>query len=156
MHALLTVIHWVSVTVWAGSLVAFTVLMTLRHRLAPLASEHVVRAWRAWGAGLGLSMGTLFFSGVGLHWLRFDGMHWTATGPQDTWLFIAEAVFLVLWVSSFQLEVWTLEPCRKLDADGVITDRAAYESCADRVTRQLWFNVALMLVVGTLSALATG
>lgn len=154
MLTALLALHWLGVTVYGGSLVAFAVLLSARRHLAPLASEHVVRVFRAWGAGFGLSMGALIFSGLALHWLTVGSFTWPLDTPAQRLSAAADAVFLLLWFSSFHLEIWTLDPARKLDRDGQIVDRAAYEGCVGRVTAQAWVNVGLFVVVGVLSVAA--
>lgn len=155
MDVALFYLHWLAVTVYGGSLFAFAVLLAARRRLAPLSSEAVVRAWRAWGAGLGLSMGTLIFTGLALRWRAYGGFVWPVATAADQMKLAASLVFLLLWFSSFHLEIWTLDPCRKLDQNGEIADRAAYEAAADRVTRQAWLNVALFCAVGLLASAAS-
>lgn len=154
MDVALTILHWLATTLYGGSLCAFAVLLILRRRLAPLTSEAVVRAWRAWGAGLGLSMGTLILSGLLLRWRLHGGFEWPTDTVGDQLRAASSLLFLVLWFSSFHLEIWTLDPCRKLDSKGEITDRVAYERAADQVSRQAVFNGILFLIVGALSLAA--
>ncbi|MCB9791908.1 MAG: hypothetical protein H6741_04200 [Alphaproteobacteria bacterium] len=154
METALAAVHWLAVSIYGGSLFAFAVLLAMRQRLSPLSSEDVVRAWRAWGPGLGLSMGTLILTGVLMHYLRVGGFTWPTDTPAQQLRAGADALFLLLWFSSFHLEIWTLDPCRKLDKDGEITDRAAYEATASKVTRQAWFNVLIFVAVGAMSVAA--
>lgn len=154
MDLALRTLHWLSVSTYGGSLIAFAILLAMRHRLAPLTSENVVRTWRAWGVGLGLSMGTLIFTGLAMHYLSVGAFTWSTDDLSSQLRLAADLVFLALWLSSFQLEIWTMEPTRKLDKDGVITDPTAYEACVRRVSLQASVNAALFIVVGALSVAA--
>ncbi|MCK6525539.1 hypothetical protein L6R49_29370 [Myxococcota bacterium] len=151
----LALVHWIATALYGGSLTAFAVLLSMRHRLSPLRPEDVMRSFRAWGAGLGLSMGALILTGLLSRYLSEGGFSWPADTPEDGLRRAKAILFLILWVSAFHLEIWTLEPCRKLDQDGVIRDAAAYEATARRVSAQLWLNTALFWVIGALGLLAT-
>jgi putative copper export protein len=150
----LALLHWIATALYGGSLTAFAVLLSMRHRLSPLRPEDVMRTFRAWGAGLGLSMGALILSGLLIRFLQDGGFAWPADTDADVLRRAKAILFLVLWVSSFHLEIWTLEPCRKLDQGGVIQDAAAYEATSRRVNAQLWLNTALFWVIGALGLLA--
>lgn len=122
--------------------------------------EMLVRVYRAWGPVAGLSLGVWIFSQL----YRFPGIANPGLGFPDSYrlgwgnwvhnLTTSRALlFGLLWVSYVILEVWTLEPCRLLDKDGVIQDRAVYSQTVRRVTRQLAFNALLLLGIVGLSAL---
>jgi len=100
-------------------------------------------------------MGALFFSGALLHALTRGGFIWPMQTTADALKAAADVTFLALWFSSFHLEIWTLDPCRKLDSGGEISDREAYEAAADKVTTQAWVNVTLFALVGVLSVVAS-
>ena len=129
-------------TVYAGSVVAFAVLMLFRARLGP--SERVVRVFQAWATGQGLAMGALILGNAGLYYLRRGAFEWSFDTPAAVATAVQHGLFVALWVSSFHLEIWTLDPCRLLDKDDAVSDRAAYEKAAGRVTLQLVLNVALL------------
>ncbi|MCK6518517.1 hypothetical protein L6R46_26090 [Myxococcota bacterium] len=151
----LGLVHWLTTALYGGSLTAFAALVSMRHRLRPLRPEDVMRTFRAWGAGLGLSMGALILTGLLHRYLSDGGFSWAGDAPDDALRRAKAILFLILWVSAFHLEIWTLEPCRKLDQDGVIQDAEAYEATARRVTAQLWLNVALFWTIGALGFAAT-
>lgn len=150
----LRLLHWAGVTVYGGSLVAFAALLLARRHLAPLDTVAIVRTWRAWGAGLGLSLGALIFSGLALHYLDRGAFTWPTVSLQDKLFAAKNLIFLVLWFSSFHLEIWTLDPARKLDGPEGVRDAAAYEACARRVALQAAANAGLFLLVGALGVLA--
>lgn len=150
----LRLLHFAGVTVYGGSLFAFAVLLLARHHLAPLDTVAIVRAWRAWGAGLGLSMGALILAGLGLHYLDRGAFIWPTASAQDR-LFAAKCLFfLVLWASSFYLEIWTLDPARKLDGPEGVRDLVAYEACAGKVAAQAGANALLFLLIAALGVLS--
>lgn len=151
----LALAHWVATAIYGGSLTAFATLLAMRHRLSPLGPIDVMRTYRAWGAGLGLSMGALILTGLLHRYLSHGEFSWPAEAPDDALRRAKAILFLILWVSAFHLEIWTLEPCRKLDQDGVVQDAAAYEATSRKVTAQLWLNVALFWAIGALGFLAS-
>lgn len=131
-------------TVHGGSLISFALLMLFRARIGGDAA--VVRVYRAWGPGLGLSLG--------LFWLSLAWVWPGRINPgADTLLArfavpmtldgAALACLLVYWVNYVALEIWTLEPCRLLDKEGVISDEAAYAHTASRVALHLGANALL-------------
>ncbi len=154
IRLLLNIGFWLATTLYGGSLMAFALLLAARSRVADGQPQHVVRVWRAWGPGLGLSMGALILFGVSGYWLDHGAFVWPLDTTPQVLTAVAHGLFLVLWASSFHLEIWTLDPTRKLDVDGQITDPAAYEACTGRVTRQAWLNAALFVAIGVLLQLA--
>ena len=143
-----------------GGLVAFALLLNFRRAIPHVRDEDVVRVYRAFGAGFGLSLGVLIFSSL-WRW----GTQVTALNPGggrgflDTFLVPMDGltmarvgVFFALWVSYVALEVWTLEPCRLLD-HGEVSDRPAYAAATGLVARHLALNAALFVTVVVLGVL---
>lgn len=116
--------------VYGGSLFALTILVACaRIKVIPTVRlPEAIRVYRAWGPGLGLSMGAIVLYALLHHYLTRGAFSW----PLDDAATPAWAVFFVAWVSNLRLEVWTLDPLRKLDSpeDG-IADMPAYERAAD-------------------------
>jgi len=147
-------------TVHGGSLFAFAVLLAFRHRIPQVDEVGLVRVYRAWGGGLGITLG--------LYWLAL-GLSWPdAHNPGATTLLERFAIpvnpaadlggvqlglLFAYWVNYVALEIWTLEPCRLLDRDGVVSDPAQYARTTKQVATHLAVNAALFnaaLVVGSL------
>jgi len=63
---LLSALHWLGVTLYGGGLIGGACLMLAARVLDPVDVRVVMRAWRYWGAILGLSMGALILGGLGL------------------------------------------------------------------------------------------
>ncbi|MSP54909.1 MAG: hypothetical protein EXR69_04790 [Myxococcales bacterium] len=156
LHGLLVL----SGTVHGGSLLAFAALLAGRKLIPHVDEVSIVRVYRAWGAGLGLSLG-LFWLALALIW---PGLHnpgaTTLLGsfaiplnPADDPGGVQIGLLFVYWVNYVALEIWTLEPCRLLDKDGVVADRVAYADTTSKVSRHLAMNAALFnaaLLVGSL------
>ncbi len=147
-------LHWLGVTVYCGSVLSFALVLGLAMRVDRLDEVAVMNVYRAWGAILGLSMGALIFGGLGAWTLAHDGFSWPQETLGDQLSAIKQGVFLVLWVSSFHLEIWTLDPIRKLQDGGAISDRAAWDRTFRRVVGQLTLNSVLILVIGGLAIAA--
>jgi hypothetical protein len=139
-----------------GGLVVFAILLNARRAMQHVRDEDVVRVYRAWGAGSGLSLGALIFSSAWLYATTVNpgqGLPDAFALPTDDPLTVARVgLFGALWVSYVVLEIWTLDPCRSLDK-GDIVDRAAYAAATNRVARHLAFNAALFCVVVALGAM---
>jgi hypothetical protein len=136
---------------YGGPMVAFAVLVVLRDRLPGAASHEVIRTYRSWGPGLGLSLGACVFGALAAHWLTYGAFDWTLDRPLEAaaWL-----MFLLMWMSNIQLEVWTLEPLRKLDRDRGLADPAQYADKSPRLARHMGVQAALVLFVAVLGRLA--
>lgn len=142
--------------VHGGGLIAFAFLLNFRGAMKNVRDCDVIRVYRGFGAGFGLSLGVLVFASA---W-RFRevvgggrGLPDAFTPPWDEPLTVLRlALFGAVWVSYAVLEVWTLEPCRLLDRDGV-TDPVAYAAATDRVARHVALNAALFAAVVALGAL---
>lgn len=153
--ALFVALHWLGVTVYAGSVLTFASLFVAERLLRARPGWGLDRralwgAWTAWGPGLGLAMGALILGGLGTHWLEHGHLRWAGTGA----IYQAKClVFLVLWVSSFHLEIWTQEEARALTLAG---DERALGAPLDRVVRQLVVNAALCLLLGGLAVVPAG
>jgi len=144
--------------VHGGALVAFALLINFRRVIPRVSDEDVIRVYRAFGGGLGLSLGLLIFANI-WRWYRDlgdgRGLPDAFAIPWDHPLDVARLfTFGAFWVSYVWLEVWTLDPCRLLDA-GEIADRPAYTRAVGRVSLHIALNAALfvaVVVMGTLGA----
>jgi hypothetical protein len=140
--------------VHGGGVVAFAALFAFRSRLSFVDDAHLVRLYRGWGAGNGLSLAAWVYGTI----LRYpsqvnpgDPLPWAYLpdfGGADAALKSVTAIcMLVLWVSYVVLEIWTLDPGRLLDRDGVVTDVPAFADTVRRVTRHLGFNALLVIAI---------
>jgi hypothetical protein len=160
MTTVLHVLNELAALVHGGALLTFAILVNARRAIPHVRTENVVRVYRAFGAGLGLSLGAFVPTDLWRHVhalhpgealpgalaLRFDS-------PDHTLLSVRMVLLFVLWVSYVHLEVWTLEPTRKLDRSGMVTDPEAYEAAATRVGLQLALNAALFAALVLCGAL---
>lgn len=132
---------------YGGPLVAFTILITLAGTMPHMKQWDLVRSYRAWGPGLGISLGISIFGMLAGYWLENGAFSWGWESIEDQQVLLAWLTFLVMWASNLKLEVWTLEPLRKLDIDGVVSDEAAYAAGTARLLRHMWFHAALIVAV---------
>ena len=136
---------------YGGPLVAFAFLLGFRSQVLALDTVGLVRAFRSLGPVLGLSLGLCVLGGLSAHALQHGGFSWSLERPGEL---VAWASFFALWVSNIRLEIWTLDPLRLLDKDGVITDEATYASAVDGLTRHLAVHAALVVCTVVLARLA--
>lgn len=160
LAAVTAVVAGVAGTAHCGGLAVWAVLVNGRRLLSDVPTEMVIRVYRGWGAAQGLSLGLWILAML----VRYPGqanpgrpfpesyaLAWG--GLVDRLTLIRAVCFGLLWVSYLILEVWTLEPCRRLDQGGQITDPARYEAAAGRVGRHLLVNALLAAAVVGLGAL---
>lgn len=145
-----------SFMVYGGSMIAFTALIAGATRLPGLAPTTAVRAYRAWGPGLGISLGLTVLSALAAHWLRIGAWSW-APGDGLGWLgLLAWLAFFGAWVSNIVLEVWTLEPLRKLDPPEGIRDTTAWNDARVRLEQHLLLQSLFVGLTALLGKLAQG
>jgi len=139
--------------VYGGSLLALSILIAAAHvgAVPYLAREAAVRTYRAWGPGLGLSMGGIVLYGLAHHYMTTGGFAWPLDAPTTP----AWGIFLLAWASNLRLEVWTLDPLRILDDDeDGITDEGAYREATGWLLAHLLVQNVLFLASVSLFFLA--
>lgn len=135
---------------YGGPLVAFTVLIAARGAISATRSWDLVRVYRAWGPGLGLSLGACILGLLVHHYLTVGAFVWPTETTADKVSLAAWLSFGTMWASNLKLEIWTLEPLRKLDQKGQITDEAAYEAAVAPLVRHMVVHSALILLASVL------
>lgn len=144
--------------VHGGALFAFALLFRYRRHIGGIEEAHLVRVYRAWGAGNGLSLAAWVYGSI----LRFPGS--VNPGKSMPWSYLpnfgdaplasaAALLLLALWVSYISLEIWTLDPCRLLDKDGVVAEPEPYAAAVRRVSAHLGVNALLVLAIAILTGL---
>lgn len=144
LNLLASASHWIGLAIYGLILLAFGVDLALRRNR----QDEALEKFRSLGPLLGLSMGALIFGGIGLHLIQY-GLHWPNLGDAPGQRLVTKyGVFAVLWLSSFHLEIWTLEPLRQA--------KSSQEDPSPHIrapARQVQVNAVLFLVVGALSLL---
>lgn len=134
---------------YGGPLVAFTIVIALSARIPGLTPWAAVRTYRAWGPGLGLSLGATVFGALLGRWLEHGEFMWGWSTTLERVDLAAWLAFLVLWASNIKLEIWTLQPLRTLDPpDAGVSDEPAFRAAARRLTRHMVLHA--LLIVGVL------
>lgn len=161
MIATLHAFNTLAGTVHGGALAVFALLLIFRSKIPHVRDEDIVRIYRAFGGGMGVSLGVfigteLFRHVTGLNaGLPLPGamaLHWETAN--EAMLSSKLLLLFVAWVSYIHLEVWTMEPARQLDQAGHISRPDAYADATVRITRQLSFNAVCftaILVIGSLT-----
>lgn len=151
MQELAHVLQNLGFLLYGGPMVAFTILVAAASSIPNMAVWDVVRTYRSWGAGLGMALGACILGGLGRFYLQFGSFLDAFDQPEaQAWL-PTFAVFFVMWASNIKLEIWTLDPLRKLDQNGVIKDEAAYAAAHGALTRHMAFQAALVAIVVVLA-----
>ncbi len=148
MVSVLSWVHIVGAAIYGVSLTTFTVALILTGTMGRGDLRAWMRRFQAWGPGLGLSMGALIFGGLATYWLQTGGFQWPVDTAEQQRVAAKHLVFLVLWASAFHLEIWTLDPVRKIASGQIAGD---YAAAAKRVTLQASVNTALFWVVAALA-----
>ncbi len=142
-------LHWAGVIVYGCSLLVFAVLLALPARRSGLGRHRILTAFRAWGVGMGLAMGSMILGGLLWHYQLYGGFSLSLDAGGTELLKPKYVVFFLLWVSSFHLEIWTLEPLRSQDPGAKVQWAATV-----RATRQIQLNALLFLAVGVLACVS--
>ena len=161
MIEVMHVVNVLAATVHGGALLIFALLLLFRAHIPHVRTEHVVRVYRSFGAGIGLSLGAFIPTELYLHVVGQNpgvalpaslAVHWDTT--EHSMLSARLALVFIGWISYVHLEIWTLDPARSLDKDGALLDEGSYARTARRVSRQLALNAALFTAVIVLGTLA--
>ena len=94
-------------------------------------------------------MGATILGGIVLHYSSTWGLS-GAYAVNMEFMTLKYVVFAILWVSNFQLEIWTLQGVRSLDPNCKLTAdelTPAYTTAAKRVSNQLFFNSGLLVLL---------
>lgn len=149
------ILHDLGMLLYAGPFLAFTVLVSLSSRLPHLKPWDVVRTYRAWGSGLGLAMGTWVLGLLARHYLVHGSFTWGWANLWQSLTLAAHVVFLALWIWNVRVEVWSLEPLRKLDDKGTIADPPAYTAATGRLARDMSIQGLLLVAYAVLESLTS-
>jgi len=155
LTTLAQILHDLGMMLYAGPFVAFTVLIALGRHLPHMQPWDVVRTYRAWGAGLGLAMGAWVLGLLARHYLVSGGFTWGWLNLWQGFTLASHLVFLALWIWNVRVEVWSLEPLRRLDEKGQIADPVAYAAATGRLVRDMAFQSALLIAYIVLEAILT-
>jgi hypothetical protein len=153
MELLASTLRDVGFTLYGGPMVVWAVLLATRGRLHSVDAASIIRVFRAWGPGFGLALGACVLGALGSRYLQTGTFIWyfdTAGGRLDAG---AWGFFLAMWISNIKLEIWTLDPLRKLDGEQGITDPEAYETSARRLQSHLMVHSLLVLIVAAIGTL---
>lgn len=138
---------------YGGPMVAFAALVAAQPRVPGLPIEAVLRAFRAWGPGFGLSLGASVLGALVGWWARTGAMQW-GTEPLGRAGTVAWLLFLALWASNIRLEVWTLEPTRRADPPAGPLDASALAAAARPLRWHLALQALLVLAAAAAARLA--
>ena len=136
---------------YAGPMVAFAILIAARNAIPNMAPWTLVRTYRAWGAGFGISLGLCILGGLTRYYLRHGSFTWGWSTPAETRVLATFLCFLAMWASNIKLEIWSLEPLRKLDKDGDVADPEAYRAATASFSQHLTMHAVLALLVAGLA-----
>lgn len=155
LTTLAQILHDLGMMLYAGPFVAFTVLVSLSGRLPHLKAWDVARTFRAWGAGLGLGMGAWVLGLLSRHYMINGAFTWGWTNLWQGFTLASHLVFLALWIWNVRVEVWSLEPLRRLDEKGEISDPVAYAAATRRLARDMVLQSILLVAYIVLEAILT-
>ena len=144
MEFVATMLRDFGFALYAGPMVMWAILMCTSGRLHDLSPVTIGRIFRSWGPGFGLSMGALVSGALVLRWMETNTFAWTVDTPIGALDSFAWSTLFLLWVSNIKLEIWTLDPIRKLDDGHQISDEEAYRSASSKLTRHLAIHALLL------------
>ncbi len=138
---------------YGGPMIAFAILVAAAYQIPGVKPWDIVRVYRAWGAGFGLAMGATVLGGLTRYYLKHGSFSWGWETAQERVVLATFLAFFLLWASNIKLEIWTLEPCRKLDREGGI-DEAAWAVAHARLARHMLRQAVLVFIVGGLASIS--
>ncbi len=144
--------------VYGGVIVATTLTASAAPWVGMGSPALVLGRFRSVGPLLGISMGAAFVGAVVAHYGSYGAFRWGFDpGVGGAAVAAAWLVFFALWVSNIRLEVWTLEPLRRLDpnGNGASPDAAALDRASRLVLRHLQLHSALVVGVVALARVAS-
>ena len=143
----LNVISIISWALYIGPMLAFTALFILQSQIVSVKRADLVATFQLWGAGFGLSLGALIFSLLLARWQQYGEyvLYWSESDDQLQSLGIIFG--LLAWISNMILEVWTLDPLRKLSQS---TENHAYDTAFKTLRRHMVVHCVLWLIAATL------
>ncbi len=142
MNTLAAFLATAGFAVYATPLV-LTALNLVRLQRAQKSPLGTIRLIRSLGPLLGIALGLCIFGFLFGVWLDHGGFDWPETQKGSATLI----TFLVMWVSNIKLEIWTLEPLRKLDPNPPEKpeDINAYRIAVKRFTTHLVLHTSAVL-----------
>lgn len=154
MHDLALLLQNLGFLLYGGPMVAFAILVAAAYRIPNVQPWDVVRIYRSWGAGFGLSMGACVLGGLVKYWLDHGSFSWPWETREQQLVLATFLTFFALWASNIKLEIWTLEPLRKLDREGQEIDPEAWRGPHLKLARHMLRQAVLVLVVAGLATIS--
>lgn len=142
-------IHITGIGVYSAVVVLFAFYVAICRFREGSNTLIALRRFRSFGIVIGLSMGAIFFGGVGLQYAP-DGVFIFQVPEFSGLMSLKYLVFLVLWISSFHLEIWTLQGIRSIDPDlNLLPSEIGqdYVAASNRVSNQLICNTGLLFAL---------
>jgi len=147
MEQLATILQDLGFLLYGGPMVAWAVLMRAQGRLHQVDLPSIIRVFRSWGPGFGLALGAAVLGALLSRFLNTGSFTWSCDTPEACRDTVVWGLFLVMWASNIKLEIWSLEPLRKLDKDGTISDLDQYNAAAAKFSNHLSLHAALVIAV---------
>ena len=127
-----------------------TMLLLLRAQQTPV---HTIRRFQKMGPALGIALGACIFGGMLGVWLDHGAFELRFTSESDRLEAAIAVTFFLVWVSNIKLEIWTLDPIRKLDqsANDDPFANPKYHRAATSFTRHVYLHALGVISVLLLS-----
>jgi len=139
---------------YGGPIIAFTILIATARFHQTVSLPDVIRTYRRFGVGLGLSLGATIFGMLVAYYLEHGAFRWGWQTPTEQVTLAAWLTFLVMWISNIRLEIWTLDPLRMLDVEGIITNETEYRASARVLLSHLFVHSGLIVLAMVLFNIA--
>lgn len=139
---------------YGGPMVAFALLVTAAYQIPNVRPWDVVRVYRSWGAGFGLAMGACVLGGLTRYYLSHGSFTWGWDSGSERLVLATFLSFFLLWAANIKLEIWTLEPLRKLDKGGPIQDEEAWRVAHARLASAMLRQAVLVFIVAGLATIS--
>lgn len=133
---------------YAGPMIAFcfVFLFTRGH-------NHVARiqTFQAFGPVFGVSLGLCIYSAVGYHWIAHKHFYMTWATENEQLMSAGILCGLIMWISNIKLEVWTLDPFRKVSPQ---EDPEKYKTMIPAFRKHLFVHTGMVILTTILCSMA--
>ena len=141
MQTTLLIIRNFTWMLYAGPMIGFCLLLfvTPAHNRVTR-----VQTFQAFGPIFGISLGLCIYAAIAHHWIVYEHFYMSWETQKSQIMNAGVLCGLAMWISNIKLEVWTLDPFRKISPD---TEQDKYKKLIPSLQNHLVVHV--LLVIGT-------
>jgi len=141
MQTTLLLLRDASWLLYAGPMIGFTLLICVSNQEN---KRVLVNSFQLFGPIFGISLGTCIFAALGLEWITYEDFSLRWENSREVRFSIGVLVGFAMWISNFILEIWTLDPFRKISAE---TTAQNMKSLIQKLKGHLLLHTSLIIAI---------